>query len=78
MKKINLKKLSFRIEGMHCSSCAFLIEDELSNQPGVIESSVSVGTKSASVLFDENQTNLVRLIEVISKLGNYRAQPIST
>lgn len=37
-----MKKLSIRIQGMHCSSCASNIERSLSKVPGVKSASVSL------------------------------------
>ncbi len=46
-------KKSFPIVGMHCASCAKLIERGLSKIPGVFSSSVNYGSESAIVEIDE-------------------------
>ncbi len=42
-------KKSFPIVGMHCASCAKLIERSLSKVPGVTTSAVNYGSESAVV-----------------------------
>lgn len=49
----NIKK-SFPIVGMHCASCAKLIEKNLSRVPGVKNSAVNYGSESAVVEVDNN------------------------
>ena len=42
------------IEGMHCSSCANLIEKSLKKVPGVVEASVNFASEKARVKLDAN------------------------
>lgn len=51
MKKI--VKKSFPVVGMHCASCAKLIERSLAGTPGVISSAVNYGSESATVEISE-------------------------
>jgi copper chaperone CopZ len=46
-------KKSFPIVGMHCASCAKLIEKSISKIPGIISSAVNYGSESATVELDE-------------------------
>ncbi len=48
------KKQTFPIIGMHCASCAKLIEKSVSKVPGVISCSVNYGSESAVVDTEEN------------------------
>ena len=41
--------ISFPIIGMHCASCAKLIERQLKNMPGVLACAVNYGSEQASV-----------------------------
>jgi Cu+-exporting ATPase len=50
-------KKSFPIVGMHCASCAKLIERKLSRTQGVINSVVNYGSESATVEVDEKVTD---------------------
>ena len=65
-------KTSFPIIGMHCASCAKLIERQLRSTPGVEAASVNYGSEQASVEFDENASNLEALGKAVETAG-YRA-----
>ena len=47
--KASNRKVSFPIIGMHCASCAKLIERKLNKTPGVISSSVNYANEIASI-----------------------------
>lgn len=62
MEKLSLnnnkfQKKSFPIVGMHCASCARLIERKLSRTPGVLSASVNYGSEQASVETDSFVTD---------------------
>lgn len=65
-------KSSFPIIGMHCASCARLIEKSLKKAPGVAEVSVNYGSETATVEFDPKIGNLRHLGDLVSGLG-YKA-----
>ena len=50
-----MAKKSFPIVGMHCASCAKLIERSLSKTPGVLSASVNYGSEMASVETDDGK-----------------------
>jgi len=50
-------KRSFPIIGMHCASCAKLIERKLAGTPGVLSASVNYGSEQASVDVDPTVTD---------------------
>ncbi len=56
------------IGGMHCASCANIIDRELKKVPGVRQSNVNFGTEKATVSFDET-TNVAALQKVIEAAG---------
>lgn len=60
-------KISLKINGMHCSSCAQLIEEELDEKVNSV--SVSVLDKKAIIDFDEKKITLKQIKEIITKLG---------
>ena len=60
------------ISGMHCASCATLIERSLVKTTGVLKASVNYANEKALIDYDENLVNEKLLIEKISSLG-YRA-----
>lgn len=60
---------TFKIKGMHCASCAGIIEKTFSKVAGVTSVSVNYGTETAKVAFDEAQTTPQHLSEHIEPLG---------
>lgn len=64
-------KKSFPIVGMHCASCAKLIERKLSGVPGVVSSTVNYGSESATVEVDEKVRDK-DLIDAVNDIG-YKA-----
>jgi copper chaperone CopZ len=67
-----MKNTVFDIKGMHCKSCAALINDALTDHKGVKDSSVDEKKNTAKVSFDEKVTNEKQLIQVIENEG-YKA-----
>jgi Cu+-exporting ATPase len=61
------KKLN--ISGMHCASCATLIEKSLVKNPGVIKANVTYASEKALVDFDENIITEKVITDVINDLG---------
>lgn len=61
------KNISLHIEGMHCASCALLIEKRLGLLSGVNKARVNYATEKATILADEK---LVKdLLKAINSLG---------
>lgn len=67
-----MTKKSFPIVGMHCASCANLLERSLSKVPGVVNASVNYGSESATVEVDENKVKDEDLISAVAGSG-YKA-----
>ncbi|MCL4383000.1 heavy metal translocating P-type ATPase, partial [Patescibacteria group bacterium] len=65
-------KINLSISGMHCTSCAGIIERSLKKLDGVIEAHVNFTAEKASVVFNENLVSKEKLLEAISKAG-YKA-----
>lgn len=63
------------IKGMHCASCANIIETSLKEIQGVHDASVNFGTETAKVIFDDAETNLHSLSEHIEPLGYTLTMP---
>ncbi len=59
----------YRVKGMHCASCAGIIEKTFKKTAGVDSVEVNYGTETAKVSFDESQTNAHHLSQKIEKLG---------
>jgi len=66
-------RIRIEIEGMHCSSCANLIERSLKKLPGVSQANVNFAAEKANIIYDEVQVKPQNLIEAIKKAG-YKAE----
>lgn len=62
-------KSDFKIQGMHCASCAVRNEASLKKLKGVKDASVNYALTLASVEYDENQVDEKSLHEVVVKNG---------
>src|SRR3989338_5237386 len=60
---------TFKIKGMHCASCAGIIEKAFKKTEGVTSAEVNYGTETAKVSFDETKTSPRHLSQKIEKLG---------
>ncbi|MFA6995223.1 MAG: heavy metal translocating P-type ATPase [Patescibacteria group bacterium] len=74
--KIN-QRVSLSLFGMHCSSCANIIERSLKKVSGVKQANVNFAAEKASIVYDENTTKLPNLIEAINKAG-YKAEMVDS
>lgn len=59
----------YRIKGMHCASCASIIERTVKKIDGVSDISVNSGTENAKISFDETKTNPASFNKKIEPLG---------
>ena len=65
-------KASFPIIGMHCASCAKLIERQLERTPGVSDASVNYGSEQATIEYDETCCDLPTIGKAVESAG-YKA-----
>lgn len=59
----------YKIKGMHCASCASIIEKTFQKIAGVESAEVNYVTETAKVAFDESKTNHQHLSQKIEPLG---------
>jgi Cu2+-exporting ATPase/Cu+-exporting ATPase len=59
----------YKVKGMHCASCAGIIEKTFKKTEGVESVEVNYGTETAKVAFDSTKTNPEHLSSKIEKLG---------
>lgn len=64
-----MTKLVLKVKGMHCASCAILIDKLLSKQEGVVAVSTSYGAQKVALEFDETKIPLTKIDEFVNKLG---------
>jgi len=66
-------RINLSLFGMHCSSCANIIERSLKKVPGVKQANVNFAAEKANIIFDETQVKMPALIEAVAKAG-YKAE----
>ena len=64
-----MKTDSYKIKGMHCASCATVIEKTFKKVAGVASAEANYGTEAVKVSFDEARTNPQALSKQIEPLG---------
>lgn len=63
-----------KVQGMHCASCAMLIDEELEELDGVREASTSYVKQKTEVEFDEGVVGIGAIIAKVAELGYSAAQ----
>lgn len=71
-----LKKVKFKIEGIHCESCKTLIETEIDVLPGVKDINVDYINEKASIEYDNDKISLNKVFKEIKKL-NYKPRELN-
>jgi len=64
-----MQKKKFKIEGMHCTSCAMSIDGELEDMDGVKCASTSYAKQETEVEYDEKKLSEKKIVEIIEKAG---------
>jgi P-type Cu+ transporter len=64
-----MTKLVLKVKGMHCASCAILIDKLLIKQAGVSAVSTSYGAQKVALEFDETKITLEQIDGFVNKLG---------
>jgi Cu+-exporting ATPase len=59
----------YRVKGMHCASCASIIERTVKKIDGVSEISVNSGTENAKIAFDDSKINVADFNTKLEPLG---------
>lgn len=72
---MNHKQQKVRVIGMHCASCAGIIEKMLKKTPGVTAAEVNYGTETAKVTFDSEKVSTKDLSKKIEPLGYTLKEP---
>ena len=64
-----MEKITVPIKGMHCASCALVIEKTLSKTEGVSEAKVNYGTEKVSIEYDKDKISLEKMSDLIKPYG---------
>ena len=65
----------YEVKGMHCASCAGIIERKLKKLEGIDSVSVNVGNEKAKISYDESKTNVNDFNTLLNPLGYTIALP---
>lgn len=71
-----MQKIKFQIKGMHCQSCATLIEEGLKDLDGVVSARVSFDSQKAVVVYNEEKLDESAIQETIKDVGDYTVEKI--
>lgn len=72
MSKIIKRK--FKIEGMHCTSCAMNIDFDLEDLDGIKSANTNYAKSETEVEFDKEKIGVTQVVKSIEKTG-YKVQP---
>jgi len=64
-----MSKVSLKIEGMHCNSCAMSIDFDMEDLDGVKTVKTSYAKQLSEVEFDESKIEPQAIVEQIKKTG---------
>ena len=64
-----MKEIKLKIEGMHCTGCSSRLEKVLNNTDGVESSTVSFEKKQAIITYNESQTDIEQIKQIIQDTG---------
>ena len=65
----DLVKSTFKIDGLDCADCAGKLEKAIRKLTGVTEVQISFASASAKVVYDRNQVDVSKIVEVVKGFG---------
>ncbi|HCU71174.1 MAG TPA: heavy metal translocating P-type ATPase [Candidatus Moranbacteria bacterium] len=69
------KRTSLSLSGMHCASCAGLIERAIKKVKGVQQANVNFAAEKVMVTYDESMASVGNIVNAVSRAG-YKAQEV--
>ncbi len=63
------KRIQLSLSGMHCSSCALIIEKTLRKVPGVKDANVNFSAEKALITYDESTAKKESFIDAVKRTG---------
>ena len=54
---------------MHCTSCAFLIDGDLEDTPGIKKANTNYAKQISEVEFEDDEIGVLKIVETIKKTG---------
>ncbi len=67
---------AYHLHGMHCSSCAGLIERSLKKVPGIKQANVNVAAEKATIITEPGMVTPEQVIQAVRRAG-YDASPVN-
>ncbi|QDV74144.1 heavy metal translocating P-type ATPase [Botrimarina mediterranea] len=64
-----LRRIEFRLEGVHCAACVWLVERLPHIAPGVVEARLSLGASRARITWDPQGVTLSTIATTLDRLG---------
>ena len=64
-----LRKITFYVPAIHCSSCIWLLENLYKLREGILHSSVNFLKKQVSITFEEDGITLRQIVELLAAVG---------
>ncbi len=68
------QKHTLKIKGMHCTSCAMLIDGDLEDTKGVVKATTQYAKQTTEVVFDDEEVTLEDIVTVVKNTG-YEVEP---
>lgn len=62
-------KITLKLSGLHCTSCALNIDSELEDLPGIISTTTSYARQESTVIYDPQMASPANFNQIIEKLG---------
>jgi Cu2+-exporting ATPase len=75
-KEGSLKRINLIVEGIHCGSCVWLIENTLKKQPNVLNARVNMSTKRLVLEWEGKAEKIIEAVSTIEKIG-YKLIPFT-
>jgi len=72
-----MTKVTLKIKGMNCASCAITIEKAIREKKGVVKANVNFASEKASLEFDSDKINLTDIQKIIKELDYSSEQETS-
>lgn len=62
-------KKQFKVDGMHCTSCAMTIDFDLEDVDGILNVETNYAQQVTTVEFDGERTTVSKIVSTIKKAG---------
>jgi Cu+-exporting ATPase len=67
----SVQRVNLALSGMHCASCANLIEKSLKKVPGVKQANINFAAEKANIFYNSDEVQIASLLQAVKKAGYY-------